>query len=143
LIVSTANGTSFATEIVHAIALGGGDPGPTNRPGVEFGQVEEERERGGKMAAATQISLETYLTTSYERDFDYVDGVLEERTGGEYDHNELQQAIMIWFYLMKESGASGRSRNRERELPRRVCAFPMYASFPAMCPSSRSLPSRN
>ena len=51
------------------------------------------------MAAATQILLETYLTTSYERDADFVDGVLEERTGGEYDHNVVQQAIMIWFYL--------------------------------------------
>ena len=32
------------------------------------------------MGTATQISLDTYLTTSYEPDVDYVDGVLEERT---------------------------------------------------------------
>ena len=50
------------------------------------------------MATTARISLETYLTTSYERDADFVDGVLEERTGGEYDHNVVQQAIMIWFY---------------------------------------------
>jgi Uma2 family endonuclease len=51
------------------------------------------------MGAATQISLDTYLTTSYEPDVDYVDGVLEERNVGEYDHNAVQQAIQIWFYL--------------------------------------------
>ena len=51
------------------------------------------------MGTATQISLETYLTTSYEPDVDYVDGVLEERNVGEYDHNIVQRAIMIWFYL--------------------------------------------
>jgi Uma2 family endonuclease len=51
------------------------------------------------MGTATQTSLETYLTTSYEPDVDYVDGVLEERNVGEYDHNAVQQAIMIWFYM--------------------------------------------
>jgi Uma2 family endonuclease len=51
------------------------------------------------MATATQISLETYLTTSYEPDVDYVDGVLEERNVGEFDHNMVQRAILFWFYL--------------------------------------------
>ncbi len=49
------------------------------------------------MATATQISLETYLTTSYEPDMDYVDGVLEDRNVGEYDHNAVQQEILFWF----------------------------------------------
>jgi hypothetical protein len=39
------------------------------------------------MAAATLISLETYLTTSYEPDCDFDDGMLEDRNVGEYDHN--------------------------------------------------------
>jgi Uma2 family endonuclease len=51
------------------------------------------------MATTTQISLETYLTTSYEPDCDYVDGVLEERNVGEFDHNMVQRAILFWFYL--------------------------------------------
>jgi hypothetical protein len=50
------------------------------------------------MGTATLISLDTYLTTSYEPDVDYVDGVLKERNVGEYDHNIVQRAIMIWFY---------------------------------------------
>jgi Uma2 family endonuclease len=51
------------------------------------------------MATATFISLETYLTTSYEPHVDYVDGVLVERNVGEYDHSAVQRAILIWFYL--------------------------------------------
>jgi Uma2 family endonuclease len=50
------------------------------------------------MATTSQISIDTYLATSYERDFDFVDGVLVERTGGEYDHNVVQMAIIFWFY---------------------------------------------
>jgi Uma2 family endonuclease len=59
---------------------------------------ERKREGARKMGTATQVSLDTYLTTSYEPDVDYVDGVLEERNVGEYDHNIVQRAIMIWFY---------------------------------------------
>jgi Uma2 family endonuclease len=50
------------------------------------------------MATATLVSLETYLTTSYEPDVDYVDGVLEDRNVGEYDHNVVQMAILFWFH---------------------------------------------
>jgi Uma2 family endonuclease len=51
------------------------------------------------VATATQVSLETYLHTVYEPDVDYVDGELEERNVGEFDHNILQRAILFWFYL--------------------------------------------
>jgi Uma2 family endonuclease len=50
------------------------------------------------MATTVQVSLETYLTTSYEPDVDYVDGVLEDRNVGEYDHNIVQMAILLWFH---------------------------------------------
>jgi Uma2 family endonuclease len=55
------------------------------------------------MATTALISLETYLTTSYEPDCDYVDGVLEDRNVGEYDHNMVQRAILIWFYLHEKA----------------------------------------
>ena len=51
------------------------------------------------MATATQVSLEAYLRTIYEPDVDYVDGELEERNVGEFDHNILQRAVLFWFYL--------------------------------------------
>ncbi len=37
--------------------------------------------------SATQTSLERYLSTDYEPDCDYVDGVLEERNSGELEHS--------------------------------------------------------
>jgi len=51
------------------------------------------------MAAATQlpISVSEYLRTSYRPDCDYVDGVVEERNLGEFDHAALQGALLEWF----------------------------------------------
>jgi Uma2 family endonuclease len=43
------------------------------------------------------IPLKTYLTTSYEPGVDYVDGELEDRYVGEYDHNMIQQEVLVWF----------------------------------------------
>ncbi len=48
--------------------------------------------------ATTVVSLEEYLKTSYSPDVDYLDGELEERNVGEYDHNVLQRAIDNWFH---------------------------------------------
>ena len=39
------------------------------------------------------ITVEKYLTTDYRPDVDYVDGVIEERNLGEFDHGDLQLAI--------------------------------------------------
>ena len=55
------------------------------------------------MAAATLISLEEYLRTSYDPDCDYVDGVIEERNVGEWNHADLQGELVR------------RLRNRGRE----------------------------
>ena len=51
------------------------------------------------MATAAHIPIEVYLHSSYEPDAEYVDGDIEERHVGEYDHNAVQKAILIWFYL--------------------------------------------
>ena len=51
------------------------------------------------MAIATQVSVETYLKSAYEPDVDYVDGELEERNVGEFDHSVVQQEIAFWFSL--------------------------------------------
>jgi Uma2 family endonuclease len=47
--------------------------------------------------ATTAISIEEYLSTTYEPDMDYVDGELEERNVGEYQHNIVQWATLNWF----------------------------------------------
>ncbi len=49
------------------------------------------------MATATHITLEQYLKTTYEPDADYIDGEIEERNVGEYDHNIVQLALTNWF----------------------------------------------
>lgn len=51
------------------------------------------------MASTTIIPLDQYLSTIYEPDCDYVDGILEDRHVGEYEHNSVQQAILFWFYM--------------------------------------------
>ena len=52
------------------------------------------------MAAAPQatfVPLDVYLKSSFEPDAEYVDGVIEERPMGEYDHSSWQHAIDLWF----------------------------------------------
>jgi hypothetical protein len=39
------------------------------------------------------ISVEEYLNTTYRPDVDYVDGEIEERNLGEFDHADLQFGI--------------------------------------------------
>jgi Uma2 family endonuclease len=50
------------------------------------------------MATTTHIPVEVYLRTSYEPDAEYVDGEIERRPMGEFDHASWQQAIQKWFW---------------------------------------------
>ena len=51
------------------------------------------------MATSAIVPLETYLRSSYEPDAEYVNGEIEERPMGEYDHASWQSALMKWFNL--------------------------------------------
>jgi len=86
------------------------------------------------MAATTQISLETYLTTSYEPDVDYVDGVLEDRNVGEYDHNAVQMAILFWFH---QRGKEWRIRSIQEQ---RTKVAATKVRIPDVCVFSRDVP---
>jgi Uma2 family endonuclease len=86
------------------------------------------------MATATQISLETYLTTSYEPDMDYVDGVLEDRNVGEYDHNAVQQEILFWF---REHRREWRIRAIQEQ---RTRVASTRVRIPDVCVFSRDVP---
>ena len=44
------------------------------------------------------IPIEVYLASSYEPDLEFVDGVLEQKNMGEWDHSFLQAAITAWFF---------------------------------------------
>ncbi len=48
--------------------------------------------------AATLVPLEEYLRTSYEPDAEYVDGVIEERPMGVWDHAAWQAALTSFFF---------------------------------------------
>lgn len=43
------------------------------------------------------ISMEEYLSSSYEPDLEFVDGVLEEKHMGGWDHSFLHAMITAWF----------------------------------------------
>ena len=49
------------------------------------------------MPSTTLISVEEYLSTSYDPDCDYVDGEVIERNMGELDHSGLQRLITVWL----------------------------------------------
>jgi Uma2 family endonuclease len=49
------------------------------------------------MPTSQLISVSEYLHTSYRPDCDYVDGVVEERNVGEFDHADMQGAFVAFF----------------------------------------------
>jgi Uma2 family endonuclease len=48
-------------------------------------------------ASTTHVPLEVYLSSSWEPDAEYVNGAIEERPMGQYDHSSWQHAIELWF----------------------------------------------
>ncbi|HVW77018.1 MAG TPA: Uma2 family endonuclease [Alloacidobacterium sp.] len=86
------------------------------------------------MATLAQVAIETYLKTSYHPDRDYVDGEIEERHLGEFDHAELQTAIAAWFHShRKEWNIYALTEQRVRISATRV-------RIPDVCLVSRDLP---
>jgi len=57
------------------------------------------------MSARTLISVEDYLASAYEPDCDFVDGHIEERNVGEWDHSRLQ--LKVGAYLLAHYGDTG------------------------------------
>src|SRR5580704_7861376 len=86
------------------------------------------------MVAATAVSAEEYLHTSYEPDMEYVNGQLVERNVGEYFHGFLQ--LLIGIELSKPRGRSFRVFTETRV---RISAEPRYR-IPDIC--VKALPHR-
>src|SRR3989441_7941403 len=51
------------------------------------------------MSVETLVSVEEYLSTSYDPDVEYVDGVLVERNVGDWVHSSVQRNIVVAFTL--------------------------------------------
>ncbi len=54
-------------------------------------------------ATTTFVPLEAYLRSDYEPDAEYVDGAIEERPMGQYDHGSWQKALLLWFANQSKS----------------------------------------
>ena len=54
------------------------------------------------MATATAISVSEYLKTSYSPDCEYIDGEVQERNLGEYEHARLQGLLVLLFGIREE-----------------------------------------
>jgi Uma2 family endonuclease len=54
------------------------------------------------MATTTLVPVEVYLRSSYEPDAEYVDGGIEERPMGEWDHASWQQAVLARFWQQEK-----------------------------------------
>jgi len=100
------------------------------RPDLAYNRGEDH----AMATVPTQISVEEYLHTSYKPDCDYVDGELEERAVGEYDHSTWQAALLIFFGARQlEWGIKARPELRVRIAPRRY-------RVPDVCLLSREAP---
>jgi Uma2 family endonuclease len=70
--------------------------------------------------ATTAVTIQEYLSTTYEPDCDYVDGEIQERNLGTFDHSRLQLAIGAYFYnRRKEWGISVVTEQRVQISPSR------------------------
>jgi Uma2 family endonuclease len=54
------------------------------------------------MATGALASVNEYLSTSYDPDCEYIDGVILERNVGEFDHANLQLAIASYLYTRRK-----------------------------------------
>ncbi len=103
------------------------------------------------MASAVRVpflSVEEYLHSSYEPDADYVDGFLEERNLGEFDHGDLQWAVLEAINSFSATlGIRARPEVRIQVSPTRfacqTCAFFLQAgrkrksSWKHLCSASK------
>ena len=85
------------------------------------------------MATAAAVSVSEYLNTSYRPDRELLEGQLVERNVGEYDHSNMQGALIGWL----------RQRQREwniRVLPeQRIRVSSTRFRIPDVCVISRDL----
>ena len=47
----------------------------------------------------TLLSIDEYLHTSYKPDVDFIDGAIEERNLGEFEHARLQTILASFFVV--------------------------------------------
>jgi Uma2 family endonuclease len=70
--------------------------------------------------AGSLVPLQEYLSTCYEPDCEYDDGLIVERNVGEFDHSFLQSILVTLFMNSEETwGVYGLTEQRMRIAPRK------------------------
>jgi Uma2 family endonuclease len=87
--------------------------------------------------ATTAVSIEEYLSTVYEPDMDFVDGQLEERNVGEYDHQSIQAAILFWFDRLAKEWRIRAIQEQRTRLGDTQVRIPDVSVFPRELPVER------
>jgi Uma2 family endonuclease len=71
--------------------------------------------------APALMTMEQYLHTSYSPDVDFVDGDIQERNLGEFEHGHIQGLIFAWFLVRANAfGIIGSVEQRIRVSAERV-----------------------
>jgi Uma2 family endonuclease len=84
-----------------------------------------------------ELTLDEYLHSVYHPDCDFVDGHIEERNLGEYEHSALQAMIASWFIQRrKEWCIHVTTEYRTRVSPSRV-RIPDVSIFPTGGPAEK------
>jgi hypothetical protein len=92
------------------------------------------------MSAVSQpvrIAVEEYLATSYRPDCDYVDGAIEERNVGEFDHSFLRGCFSGSSMKIEKPGKPAFLPNSGFGWVRARFAFRISASCAAILPKNR------
>jgi Uma2 family endonuclease len=93
------------------------------------------RDTGGVSAIPNPgVSVAEYLATSYRPDRDYVDGEVQERNLGEFDHSLLQGLLFRLFFDNRESW------NVRVSPEQRIQLGPQRFRIPDICVMSRETP---
>lgn len=83
---------------------------------------------------AHRLTVSEYLRSVFRPDCDYIDGEIQERNLGEYDHAAVQAALISWF-------RNHRTEWGIRVVPeQRVQVSPTRFRVPDICVLSRELP---
>ncbi len=86
------------------------------------------------MATTTFVPVEEYLHGDYEPDAEYVDGEIEERPMGQFDHASWQKALVLWL------SAQAKPWNVRVLAEYRVQVAPMRYRVPDVTVWNRDLP---
>jgi Uma2 family endonuclease len=81
------------------------------------------------MATSAQISVAEYLRSTFDPDAEYVNGEIEERNVGEYDHNAVQMAVLLWFHQHDKEWRTRSVQEQRTRLKSGNCRLPDVSVF--------------